>query len=235
MDQMPRTPFEPGWWSFDLGSYRPCDGTYCLFPYESLPPTAEPDETLSWLAPLGGALDQRMEIYRNPVGERGKLGGIVRAADTLGLALPDAFLRLMISTELQDHIPSCTACTFQLGDRILPCPGSPEGYIVRFLRDQQDCVMWYLYLTRAGDHRVLAFPGNLEAFVDAAAQGHDEDMPAVVRAIRVCAPSFAAFIYRFWLENTIWFKLSGDDTRPLTEVERRYVEHYRGGRPAADA
>lgn len=233
MDQMSYAPFERGWWSFDLGRYRPCDGTYCLFPYESLPPITEPDETLSWLEPLGETIDQRMEVYRNPRAARGKLGELVRAAGTLGLSLPDAFLRLMISGELQDRIPSCTACTFQLGDRILRCPGSSEGYIVSFLHDQQDCVIWYLYLTRAGEHCVLAFPGDLESFVDAAAEGQEVDMQAVVGAIRVCAPTFAAFIYRFWLENDIWFKLSGDDKTPLTDAERQYVGHYRGGHLAS--
>ncbi|HLJ81338.1 MAG TPA: hypothetical protein VKT52_07635, partial [Ktedonobacterales bacterium] len=65
--------------------------------------------------------------------------------------------------------------------------------------------------------------------------GQDEDgeadREAAIREIRVCAPSFATFIYRFWLENTVAFKLPSyggsplDDT-PLTDVERRYLEHY---------
>jgi hypothetical protein len=226
MDPTPHTPFEPGWWSFDLGRYRPCDGTYCLFPYESLPPIPAPDETLSWLAPLGAPIDRQMEVHRNPPAARGKLEPIVTAAAELGLTLPDAFVRLMAAPDLQDRIPSCTACTFELGDRIIPCPGSAGGYIVRFLRDQQDCVMWYLYLTPAGEHCVLAFPGDLESFVDAAAAGQAVDLAAVIRHIWVCAPSFAAFIYRFWLENTIWFKLGGDEKAPLTAAERRYLEHY---------
>jgi hypothetical protein len=236
MDEMPHTPFERGWWSIDLRGYRPCDGTYCLFPYESLPPIAVPDESFSWLEPLGASMDQRMEIYRNPPGARGKLDEIVSAASTLGLTLPDAFLRLMASTELQDRIPSCTACTFQLGDQILPCPGSPDGYILSFLHDQQDCVIWYLYLTPAGEHCVLAFPGDLASFADATEEGDGDevDMQAVIRAIRVCAPSFAAFVYRFWLENVIWFKLSGDDKTPLTAAEREYVGHYSGGQPVGE-
>jgi hypothetical protein len=229
MHQMPHTPFALGWWSFDLGRYRPCDGTYCFFPYESLPPIPEPDSTLSWLMPLGETVDRQMQVHRNPPEARGKLGEIVADAGKLGLTLPDAFLRLMGSAELQDRIPSCTACTFALGDRILPCPGSEGGYIVSFLRDQQDCVLWYLYLTPAGEHCVLAFPGDLESFMDDAddaAAGQDADMANVIRHIRVCAPSFEAFIYRFWLENDIWFKLSGDEKSPLTDVERRYLEHY---------
>ena len=30
--------FPWGWWSFDLGKYRACDGTYALYKYDSLPP-----------------------------------------------------------------------------------------------------------------------------------------------------------------------------------------------------
>ena len=33
-------------------------------------------------------------------------------------------------------------------------------------------------------------------------------------------------VNRFWLENTIWFKLSSDDQSSLTGAERRYVEYY---------
>ncbi|HEX6797136.1 MAG TPA: hypothetical protein VF116_05405 [Ktedonobacterales bacterium] len=52
-------------------------------------------------------------------------------------------------------------------------------------------------------------------------------MAQVSRHIVVCAHSFPAYLYRFWLENTIWFKLNGDDQTPLTAGERRYLEHYR--------
>ena len=51
METLSDAPFQAGWWSFDLGRYRPCDGTYQLYPYDSLPPLPEPDESLSWLGP----------------------------------------------------------------------------------------------------------------------------------------------------------------------------------------
>jgi len=101
-------PFPTGWMSFDLGDYRPCDGTYCFYPYEELPPL---DESLF----------------------RGE---------------------------------------FQW----LPC---------------------------------------LE----------DVSEEAILRAAAYCAPSFEAFLYRFWLENTIWFSLN--DRKPsLTDEQKRYVSHY---------
>lgn len=229
-----RIPFASGWWSFDLGTYRPCDGTYCLFSAADLPPIPWPvDATLSWLPPLSEPLDRQMDLYRNDPAARGRADAIAAEAARLGLTIPRPFARFMSTPELQDRIPSCTACTFALGDRILACPGSDGAYIVSFLRDQQDCVIWYLCLTPAGDHCVLAFPGDLESFIagEPAAEGKAVDMAAVARAIVVAAPSFTAFLYRFWLENTIWFKLDGDDNSPLTAEERHYLEHFRRQRP----
>jgi hypothetical protein len=61
----------------------------------------------------------------------------------------------------------------------------------------------------------------------------DEDGPlteqqrqAVLANITACAPSFEAFVYRWWLESTIVMKLHGFDNEPLTEEERRYLAHY---------
>jgi len=40
-----------------------------------------------------------------------------------------------------------------------------------------------------------------------------------------CAPSFKEFVYRFWLENEIWFTLIDKD-RSLTSTEQSYLKHY---------
>jgi hypothetical protein len=37
-----------------------------------------------------------------------------------------------------------------------------------------------------------------------------------------------SFIYRFWLENTIWFNLANQ--KSLTAEQQRYLEHYRQGK-----
>ena len=89
------TPFRPGWYSFDLGQYRPCDGTYCLSPYEDLPPVPAPDESLAWLGPLDERTDQQMQIHRDRQVASGKLDQIVASAQRLELTLPPSFLRLM--------------------------------------------------------------------------------------------------------------------------------------------
>ncbi len=227
MDSLSDAPFQAGWWSFDLGKYRPCDGTYQLYPYTSLPPLPEPDESLSWLGPLNDSVDAQMSVHRNAPEERGALDTIIAEARALGLSLPHSFTRLMASPELQDRIPSCTACYFKLGDHLIPCPGANGAYIVPFLSDQQDCVLWYLYLSPEGASRVLAFPGGMMECVEAIGKPDTNwTMNDIVSAVRVCAPSFATFIYRFWLENTIWFKLNSSDAAPFTAVEQAYLDHY---------
>jgi hypothetical protein len=167
-----------------------------------------------------------MAIYRNPPEERGALRRMREDADRLGLVLPAAFLRLMSSSELQDRIPSCTACYFELGQRIAPCPGSPQGYALRFLNDQQDVLAWYLYLAPDGGSCVLVSPYALDGEDDG---DEPPNAQAIAAQTRVCARSFEEFIYRFWLENTLWFKLSeGSQPPTLTPDERRYIAHYEG-------
>jgi hypothetical protein len=222
------TPFRSGWYAFDLGQYRPCDGTYCLSPYEGLPPVPTPDESLAWLGPLDEHTDQQMHIHRNRQVASGKLDQIETSAQRLGLTLPPSFLRLMGSPELQNRIPSCTACYFSLSNDIIPCPGSEQGYIVRFLNDQQEVLLWYLYLAPTGEQRVLVSPFML----DEVAQGgpmndqNDQTRQAIIDNTFECAPTFAEFIYRFWLENVIWFKLE-EQSAALTNDEQKYVDHYK--------
>jgi hypothetical protein len=218
------TPFRRGWYSFDLGQYRPCDGTYCLSPYEDLPPLPAPDESLAWLGPLDARTDQQMQVHRDRQVASGKLDQIVASAQRLGLTLPPSFLRLMESPELQERIPSCTACYFSLSDDIISCPGSEQGYIVRFLNDQQEVLLWYLYLTPAGGQRVLVTPYSLEEIAQRGPLS-EEWRQAILANTFACAPTFAEFIYRFWLENVIWFKLN-DQAAALTPEELAYVAHY---------
>ena len=57
-------------------------------------------------------------------------------------------------------------------------------------------------------------------------QARSVTLSDITGAIRVCAPSFASFIYRFWLENTIWFKLNTRDAAPFTPASKPISDHY---------
>ncbi len=169
---------------------------------------------------------------------REKVRHVTTQAEQLGLVLPATFTRLMAAPELYTRIPTYAGCCFYLDEAQLdPLPGSEDGFVVRFLTDQQDCILWYLYLTRRRDEAVLAvtdpYPKAPSAHLERLSRP-DEDGPltdeqrqAVVANIYACAPSFEVFVYRWWLEATIYMKLHWYDSTPLTEEERRYLAHCR--------
>jgi len=210
--------FPWGWWSFDLGEYRRCDGTYALYRYDSLPP-------------LGAGLLRGDFAWLTPVRGRraaGKPAPLFARAAALGLALPPAFERFMGAPELKAAVPSCTACEWDLGDAPQPCRVTPGAYTIRFLRDQQDCLFWYLYVQPDGAAPVLCSPIPF-----------DEPGLAVSREVVLAnswlvAPDFEAFVYRFWIENELWDLLDAHEPE-LTAAQRAYVEHYAAAQAAEEA
>ncbi len=57
----------------------------------------------------------------------------------------------------------------------------------------------------------------------------DKQRKAVVANIFACAPTFEEFVYRWWLEGTIYMKVNGFDDVPLTKEESHYLSHYQQG------
>lgn len=203
------SPFKSAWWSFDLGTYRPCDGTYQRYAAETLPPVDERRFTgdFAWLRPARGRTRARTAA------------ALVAAATAQGVTLPAAFVRFMSDPALQQAVPSCTACEWDPSSAPVPCRLVPGAFTFRFLRDQQDCLLWYLHLLPDGDTHVLCSP---IPFDDPAL----EVSPATVRAHTwKVASNFEAFVHRFWLENEIWEQL--DATAPQwTPEQRAYLDHY---------
>jgi hypothetical protein len=112
-----------------------------------------------------------------------------------------------------------------------PCPGTKENYIIRFLNDSQGCILWYLYLTPQGNHYVLASPLWLDMLHEPDYFDPSLTEEQILKSISICALSFEEFLYRFWLENVLWYKLVWfKGQKPLTEEEQRYVEHYKRGK-----
>ena len=233
----PYLPYASGWFSWGLGSYRPCNATYCLVPYESLPSIPAPllQGTLHWLLPLEPDL-QREQQDQFPSRCWGFSPDhwmtILASSLKLGIALPNTFRQLMNSPMLMERIPSCTNCYFGLSKRLVPCPGREKGFILRFLNAAQGQIAWYLYLTPQGEHCVLAGYPLLDMLsnpedIDYITEGITEEERSDVlegRGIYVCASSFEEFLYRFWIENILWYKLVWyQERKPLTEEERYYL------------
>jgi len=205
--------FPKGWWGCDLGSYRPCESTYQLYPYDSLP---APEESLfhgefQWLIGTG---DEPL-----PPADPAPLQALQQA----GLVLPQSFVDFMHSPELQRRVPSCTACEWDLSGPI-PSPLGDGAHLVRFLRDQQDVLFWYLYL------RLDTSPAESAAVVCSpiAFDQHDlsQRRDEVLANTWWCAPDFEHFVYRFWIENVLWFTLNEAGERDATQ--EAYLSHYAG-------
>lgn len=216
-------PFAFAWWGVDLPGARACDGTYCRFEYDALPPL---DTTLlrgefQWLMPPGARLDEITALHRRADPQArmaARLKALAADAAEKGTTLPAPFIAFMGSLEWQERIPSCTACYFSLSEQLIASPVEQGAYLIRFYNDQQDVLLWYLYLPPSGAPYVVCSP----IFFDT-----EEGEPAdVVKAHTVIvAPDFETFLYRWWMENVIWFANEEGD-RKLTPEQEAYIAHY---------
>jgi hypothetical protein len=111
---------------------------------------------------------------------------------------------------------------------------------VRFLRDQQDCVLWYLYLRPSEEafvvHSYLDYEYEYESRrggTQTQTQTDLDDAQEQTAAILWCAPSFEEFAYRFWIENRLWRAVHGGDLSQLEPRLRDYLRYYAPGVPAS--
>jgi hypothetical protein len=213
-----RSPFEPAWWSFDLGEYRPCSGTYRLFAYDSLPPLDEALFTgeFAWLAPSG-----------RPGRPARDMTTLAAAAAKAGVTLPAALVRFMSDPALRNAVPSCTACEWDASSAPIPCRVVPGAFTVRFLRDQQDCLFWYLHLLPDGDSHVLCSPIPFDA------PNLEVSRETVLANTWWAAPHFEHFVYRFWIENVLWDLLNRPGAS-LSPAQQAYIDHYALASAAAE-
>lgn len=221
LSSLPRmtTDFPTGWWGTDLGAYRPCASTYELYPAESLPPLPTDLFTgaFQWLP-----VDDAEGESADPAA----LAKLTASAEAAGVPLPASFTGFMSDATRQASVPSCTGCYWDLSPELIPSPVEPGAYLVRFLRDQQDCIFWYLYLTPEGEHVVVATPIDF-----AQADLSTVEAARIIAATRWCAPEFEHFVFRFWAENTLWFRVNdfgpGGRSAEQEPLLAAYLSHYR--------
>jgi hypothetical protein len=210
----PGSPFVWGWYGQSLGDYRPGKGTYTCFPYESLPPIPVTlNGHFQWLK---SARDADRVIGNVRAIESG-LSRLL-AEDPPGL--PSEFVTFFRSPALWRKVRSCTDCYFDIDPASTPIPGG-LGRLVRFMSDSQGCIHWHLCISPCGTtHTVVAtyhFTGSEYA--------HKPSGKPHPRDVTTCAASFEEFIYRFWIENELWYALSLHQAMP--EHGEEYLAHYR--------
>lgn len=155
------------------------------------------------------------------------------------IQLPRSVRRFMTSQELQSRVRSCTDCYLDPGERIVETIGSLHGKLIHFLSDSQWCAHWYLHLLPDGASAILESPDPY--CYEAETLGEIENPSCLLERIDVsdldfayCASSFSEFLYRFWIENEIWYALKHEGSRrPLNSLESDYVSCYtaKGSRP----
>jgi hypothetical protein len=144
------------------------------------------------------------------------LSDLTAEAAENGLALPASMITFLSRPDLHGRVPTCTSCYLDLSRRLLD--GPEGGRLVRFMNDQQCVLVWYVLLEKSG-HSVVANPEWNDAETDVV----DDAMEP--RNFVRCAASFEEFAYRFWIENTIWFRKNKN--QPLRPREQAYADAAR--------
>jgi uncharacterized protein (TIGR02996 family) len=249
------TPFPAAWWCVSLAGVREFDDTYGQFGYHTLPPLRYPRFTgdFGWLPERtlthpesAQAADQRTRFASHLTRLEQHLTG-------RRLVLPPGFGRWLTDRYIYGRMPSCTDCGIDRPWGPATAPAWEGGWLLSFYTDSQGCLTWYLYLTPDGHHAVVCSDGGLCSqfwWEDRQAQpaplGREYDAGAGVPPVWFVAPSFEAFLYRWWVENAIWYKQAaaadtGDESRfpsvyqpvinfyrtPLTPEQQAYLDFYR--------
>jgi hypothetical protein len=214
----PGAPFPVGWFGQGLGDYRPdpADRTYTCWPPEELPPIRVPlDGTFGWLR---SAPEHEHSIATDPDRIAAALERLVASAPA---GLPPEFVAFFRSPDLWRRIGSCTGCYLNLDLAAVGVRGG-LGSLVRFLSDSQYCRHWNLYLAPGGTgHSVVStyFYSGSESPHPRVGLPHPKDVTTV-------AGSFEEFVYRFWLENELYFALNAGK---IAEVLEQFAEYFPGG------
>lgn len=223
-------PLRRSWYASDLGAYRPCQYTYERYPIDSIPPLDGAAFTgdFAWFGDTGHVLpDRTAEMDR-----------LVSDLEAAGLCLPPDFVALQTRTHLYLSLDeaSGTGCWTSLSAP-LPSPLETDARMIRFFRDQQDCVMWYLYLRPGGESFVVHSYRDVEYEAEVRESGdleEIEDLPDYDNdpdyEIFWCAPTVEIFSYRVWTESRIQRALSeGHSFDDLDPGQRSYLTHYLTG------
>jgi uncharacterized protein (TIGR02996 family) len=214
---------EFAWWGTGIGPAREASGTYECFRYHDQPPLPVEalDGTFAWLRES----DPHFSYEHAPLWK-----AFCQHQRQRGYFVPIEFERFLTHPDLPARIQSCTDNYFErppdpTSDRSAPSAEREDGLLVTFYADSQYCVLWSILLPRepgryapiiAGPPDVL-FPGS---WGDDREEDDDQGTPVLA------ASQFEQFIFRWWIENEIWYAtVWGASRRALKPLEQAYMDH----------
>lgn len=217
----PNSMFKRAWITAGHSELWNCQKTYCEIPWGDLPKIEGVTDDLKWLDQVPSELRDAVEetsTLNSSDNDIGNLEDIVAQAQKLNLKLPESFLRFMRDADLQEKVPTCTACYLGLSEEIIPVVGSVDHFLLRFMNDSQNCVMWYLHFRRGEHVGVVASNYFIEPEIFELMEYEAIKREDVFRDALLCADTFTEFLYRFWIESSIWYSLhEGFQPSPLQE------------------
>lgn len=218
------------WWSTDLPGYREHPkpfATYSAFRYADLPPIRRPlDADLRWLLEQPRVARSLGDVDPGDAVPERRAGAAELDALLGGrkIALPPSFNAFITDPDPRTRVRSATSCYLDLGQFAVDVEGG--GAMLHFLSDQQWILHWLLYVGDDGSEAVVVSesPLGFEADERRFARFDPATEPATV-----CAETFSEFLYRYWIDNEIYFRtaLGAHDEPPLTDEQRQYAEHFR--------
>lgn len=219
-----------------------CDSTYGLIEGRFLPVISAPDPRQ--LAKL--AMPEDAAVIQSLVENAERIHRLRAGCAALHLELPPGFEEFVTVVDLHQKVPTCTDCYLDLSEDVLAVPARPGEHLVRFLEDSQACVMWYLWFGPGmSEPAVVAAPGyyDRKLFDKVAAEraACEDDTPGEPRKPAAvyedllamtwrCSGSFAEFIERFRIENTLWNSITYE--LPIGDVEAGYLASLQAARTA---
>ena len=219
---------ERGWWGVDFPGRTRSPGTYTPVVGLPLPPIERVlDDALAWLReqPVvpGSLVDDAASSEPTRFASEPELNALLAGR---GVHVPVSFATFVGDPDLRRRIRSCTACYLDLGDVAVPAPG---GWLIHFLSDQQWVLQWLLFVGDDGSEAVLATETPYGFAGESPPEFRMDSDPQSELPTLICAESFNEFVYRFWIENELWFALADpDNTRFLTDEQRLYAERHPG-------
>lgn len=218
------TNFEFAWWGIRIGLARKARGTYQCSQYHDQPPLPVEsfDGTFAWLRE-----SKPQSSY--PAGPKWK--AFCANKRNQGYFVPSEFERFLSDRDLPARIKSCTDNYFArppdpTDEHSAPSFEREDGLFVIFYADSQHCVLWGILLPHEPGRYAPILAGSPDACFsgnwDDVGEGDADDPGKPV----LVASQFEQFIFRWWIENEIWFATVWEESRrPLTSMEQAYLDH----------
>ncbi len=191
-------------------------------PFQTSVPNKEvpynPDGSFDWLRST--PTHNEWAIGDRQVNElSAQLESLMDSANAHGVTLPAIFLTFFNDPSLHKHLRSANGDYLRLADNLLPFD---DGYLARFLSDQQECAHWYMFLNSDGsDHCIVS---SYEYF-DADDMDYEPD-EITANDFQYWTDSFELFFARYWIEHEIMF--AQNDETPLPAIDPKILKLYTG-------